>query len=205
MKINEDEALQAVTKIDEAATQSGKDLAYTSGLVLIISIIAVAGVAVVIARQLVRPLIDTVSLLKDIAQGEGDLTRRIVVKTKDEIGELGTWFNTFVEKLHGIIADVVGNASKLAGASVELAASSIEMSGHSEEIGKQASGVSAASEEMTTTMEGMAASGEQMAANVKTIAAAVEEMTASITEVARNAEQAATVADKGVRFGRDQQ
>ena len=45
----------------------------------------------------------TITMLKDIAQGEGDLTMRLDAKSKDEIGELSFWFNTFIEKLQGII------------------------------------------------------------------------------------------------------
>jgi len=41
--------------------------------------------------------------LKDIAEGEGDLTKRIEIKSKDEIAELAGWFNIFIEKLQGII------------------------------------------------------------------------------------------------------
>ena len=52
-------------------------------------------------------------MMKDIAHGDGDLTMRIQVETQDEFGELSTWFNTFVEKLHGIIQQVKRNTVEL--------------------------------------------------------------------------------------------
>ena len=51
-------------------------------------------------------------MIKDIAQGEGDLTKRVEVTGTDEIGELGTWFNTFVDKVHDIIAMIVRTHAK---------------------------------------------------------------------------------------------
>jgi methyl-accepting chemotaxis protein len=58
--------------------------------------------------------------LKDIAQGEGDLTVRIKQDSNDELGELVSWFNMFVEKLQGTIGDVVNVISPLNNASSEL-------------------------------------------------------------------------------------
>lgn len=45
--------------------------------------------------------------LRQIASGEADLTRRLVVKSRDEIGEVAHWFNTFVEHLQDIVGKVV--------------------------------------------------------------------------------------------------
>ncbi len=59
--------------------------------------------------------------LKDIAQGDGDLTRRIPQESKDEIGELVYWFNSFIEKLQVIIRDVVVSSDPLTDISKELA------------------------------------------------------------------------------------
>ena len=41
---------------------------------------------------------------KDIAQGEGDLTKRIMVSGKDELGDLSTWFNMFLERLNNMVS-----------------------------------------------------------------------------------------------------
>ena len=53
------------------------------------------------------------SMLKDIAEGEGDLTKRLEVTTNNELGELARRFNTFIEKLQRIIQQIAGNASSL--------------------------------------------------------------------------------------------
>jgi methyl-accepting chemotaxis protein len=43
---------------------------------------------------------------RDIAEGEGDLTKRITIESKDEIADLAQWFNIFLEKLQGIISTI---------------------------------------------------------------------------------------------------
>lgn len=165
-------------------------------LAAIIGSLAVGALlAVVITRAISRSVRQVADRIKDIAQGEGDLTRRLAVATKDEIGELCHWFNVFVDKLQGIIKQIAGNCVTLAGASTELSATATQLAGGAEETTNQSATVAAAAEEMSTSMNSMAASTEEMSANVKTVAAAVEEMTASIGEVAKNAEQAARVAD----------
>lgn len=67
-----------------------------------------------IASALRRNIANVVDSLKDIAQGNGDLRRRIRKESTDEIGELVEWFNAFVAKLQGIIGDVVATALPLA-------------------------------------------------------------------------------------------
>ena len=51
-----------------------------------------------------EPLGLVVERIKDVAQGEGDLTKRIEVQNDDELGELSRWFNTFMDKLQDIIS-----------------------------------------------------------------------------------------------------
>ncbi len=151
-------------------------------------------------QQIARSVRSASGVFREIAQGEGDLTRRLAVTTQDEIGELARYFNRFMDKLQGMIRDIAGNTSTLAGLSTELSSTAAQLASGAEETTAQSSTVAAAAEEMATNMSGMAASTEQMSANVKTVASAVEEMTASITEVARNAEQAAAVADSASRL-----
>jgi len=156
--------------------------------------LVVSAVTVWVARGIVQPLRTITEGLKDIAQGEGDLTKRLVATTKDEIGELARWFNTFIEKLHGIITNLAGDAEKLAQASAQLSTTATELAGGAEETTAQATTVASAAEQMATNMANMAKSTEETSENIKTVSAAVEEMTASISEIAKNAERASQVA-----------
>ena len=60
-----------------------------------------------VARQISTPLRHVADRLRDIAQGEGDLTQRISLRRDDELGELASWFNAFLDKIHGTVRDIV--------------------------------------------------------------------------------------------------
>ncbi len=109
-------------------------------------------VAFIITRGIVKPIDSTVDMIKDIAQGEGDLTKRIEIDQKDEVGDLARWFNTFMDKLHDIIATVAGNTEQLAGAGNEISSASEELSAGVKEQTNQTAQVSTAVEEMTATI-----------------------------------------------------
>jgi methyl-accepting chemotaxis protein len=132
----------------------------------------------------IRSLRTMVNALRDTAEGEGDLTRRLPVVSRDEVGQMGMWFNAFIEKLEGVVYAIGGCAEGLAVSAEKLTAVSQQMGSNAEETSAQASVVSAAS--------------EQVSKNVQTVATASEEMGASIKEIAKNAGEAAHVAHNAV-------
>src|SRR5690606_31458410 len=76
---------------------------------LIVTVMAVVFILILLGmliRVLMRPLTDMGRAMANIAEGEGDLTRRLDVQTRDEFGELATSFNRFVERIHGSIREV---------------------------------------------------------------------------------------------------
>lgn len=148
--------------------------------------------ALVFSRSIVGPLQKGLRFAQ--AASQGDLTQRLDIRQRDEVGELAEALNGMVGNIGSLVQSLSHNAETLAGAATEMAATSTQLASGAEETTNQSTTVAAAAEEMSTNMTGMAAATEQMSANVKTVASAVEEMTASIGEVARNAEQAAAVA-----------
>ena len=139
-------------------------------------------VGFVMARAITRPLIETVSVLSQVA--EGDLRPRIVVRSGDELGQMGHALNTALESLSSAMASIAQNAQALASSSEELSAVSTQMGSNATETSAQATVVSAAA--------------EQVSKNVQTVATGTEEMTASIREIAKNATDAAKVASSAV-------
>ena len=59
-------------------------------------------------------------MLREIAQGDGDLTLRLEVSSEDEIGDLGLWFNTFVERIQGLVGGFAETANSLVTSSDSL-------------------------------------------------------------------------------------
>ena len=76
-----------------------------------------------VSRAIVKPLRSATLVMKDIAEGDGDLTKRITVDSQDETGQLAHNFNQFLDKLHTIISDVTHATELLAVAAVQLTTS----------------------------------------------------------------------------------
>jgi len=169
------------------------------GLALGITVFGVF-VALVIGRSITVPVNGVTRMLKDISEGEGDLTMRLEVKSKDEIGELSGYFNRFVEKLQGIIVSIAGNASTVASSATELSAVSEQTTTSVKAMTEKTSTVAAAAEESSANTTSVAASMEQASTNLATVASATEEMSATIGEIASNSEKARAISsDAGMQ------
>ncbi|MDJ0835962.1 MAG: HAMP domain-containing methyl-accepting chemotaxis protein [Acidobacteriota bacterium] len=174
-----------------------------------------------VARQITGSISTMNTVMKDIAEGEGDLTTRINATSKDELGELAGWFNLFLEKLQSTVRDIMENANilgessgeltevagamaksseEMRGKTTQVAQSSEEMSANITEVASSAedattnvNSVSSAVEEMSTTLNQVSETATQVSENTNTIAVALEEMSATINEVTKNTEHAANV------------
>ena len=94
--------------------------------------------------SVLRPLAQMMSISRDIAQGEGDLTKRVPDEGTDEIATLGKYFNEFIAKLQGMIKKVAHVTDKVASASVELSATAEEISKGTDTLTSRASQTAAA-------------------------------------------------------------
>jgi len=122
------------------------------------SLLMAIAVSSLIGRSVVTSIKLILERVKDIVQGEGDLTKRIEVTSEDEIGELATSFNTFLDKLHSIISQVAVTGEHLATASEEIASQATQMAMGSETEREQV-------EQVATAMQGMSAVGDEVSEN----------------------------------------
>jgi methyl-accepting chemotaxis protein len=183
-----EQASDAIRKTVEESTASAAGAAAVGQAVgigvTLLAILLCGWIAYHTATSIIRPLRETVAVLRDIAEGEGDLTRRVNQIGGDELGEMGRWFNLFMVKLESIIFQVAKSTQGVAGSSESLFSVSHRMGVGAEETSAQANVVAAAAEEVTR--------------NLQTVAAATEEMNASISEISKNASAAADVAAMAV-------
>ncbi len=166
-----DQLVDINTNSAEESYQAGHQAA-TLGTIISLSVLAGGVVLAIVlgvysSRSLTRPIRGMVDRLKDIAEGEGDLTQRVDESRKDELGELGRWFNTFVKKIHDTVAQVASAVHEVAGAATEIAASSEQMSRNLEEQKAQTGQVSSAVEEMSCSVVEVARRSTEAAGNAE--------------------------------------
>ncbi|NBF11071.1 HAMP domain-containing protein [Pseudomonas sp. Fl4BN1] len=140
----------------------------TFGMAMVGLVIAGLGLLVIwlVGHGIARPLRQMVAMLDDIAQGEGDLTRRLASDRADELGSIAKGFNTFLAKLQAMISQVVTSVQSVSDSSEHTADIAIR------------------------TNQGV----HKQMVEIDQVATAVHEMTATAQDVARNATQAAQAA-----------
>lgn len=190
---------QTVSESNEATNQALVTTLTLSVVAILTIVLISASIVILITRNINTMLVS----LKDIAQGEGDLTKRITQDSKDEIGDLIHWFNLFMDKLHESINEVVNSIAPLATVSDDLGTMTTKTS----EITEQQS---RATDEVTRSVDEMFSSVQNVAQNASSAADAAREADAeakagrsvvtqsveSINDLASEVERAANVIRK---------
>jgi len=199
---NLDKLTEITLKNAELAQQHSTSV-YNRAMVALVTILITACViaavmAFLLGLAIARPIQAAVNGLRDIAQGEGDLTKRLAVRSKDEIGELANWLNVFMEKLQGIIGQISHNTQALDGSSSDLLSLSDGLATGAGDASRQTEHVAAAAEQMNDNLGNVAAAMEESTTNISMVAAAAEEMTSTISDIAKNVEHANQIAGDAV-------
>ena len=174
-------------------------------LMLLLSLAVLAGSLIVVylsAHQMVMPLRNAVSALREIAQGEGDLTKRLPLVGHDEIRQLAEYFNQTISKIASSIKSVDENAGKMNSLGDELSSNMTETASALNHIGlnindvkeqalTQAESVSATAgtvKKIINTIESLNDSIENQSASVVQSSASVEEMVSNIASITQSLE-----------------
>ncbi len=156
-------------------------------ILLLIGLAGITGFYIVMKRILINKLNVLTRRLQDISEGEGDLTRKIEITSSDELGILSGFFNSFVEKIRGVIDGIKNISDELTVMSNELSASSLTFSDNAQ---SQASSV----EEVTATTEELSAGTENIADNTMIQSDNLTEM------VSRMKELSGMIKDMGIKI-----
>jgi methyl-accepting chemotaxis protein len=203
-----DESIAKEAKLADEEFDAERKASLIEALVIgLIGILLQAGLATWLMRTIMKPVDALRLMLMDISQGEGDLTKRLDDTTKDELAEISTYFNLFIEKLRGIISNIAQTSSQVASASNQLTATAERIATGAEEVAAQANTVATAGEEMSATSGDiaqncqMAAEGAQRASQSASNGAAVVEKTVSVMgQIAEKVQESAkTVESLGAR------
>lgn len=158
------------------------------------------GFILFVRSNILAPINDVAINMKDIASGEGDLTKRINIRRSDEIGELVTWFNTFIEKLHKLVQQLAVNSKNIDASSTHLTRISGQLLSGTNATAEKSATVNSSAESMSANLTNVAAAMEESSININMVAAASDEMSSTINEIAENAESAREVSSNAVNY-----
>ncbi len=139
-----------------------------SGIAVLV--LALAGM-VALVRRMTDPIRSLTHSMQEIASGDGDMTRRLPVVSRDEVGQLAVQFNAFVEKLHGVLLNVMNNSRQLEVAAHEVSAGNHDLSARTEQ---QAASIEQTSAAMNELSETVSATADQAAHATQVASGAVE-------------------------------
>ncbi|MCF5766671.1 methyl-accepting chemotaxis protein [Aeromonas veronii] len=147
-----------------AERESNMHASLQSSVLVILLILGITLAAtVIVGNRVTKPLADAVLALNDIANGDGDLTQRLKVQSQDEIGQLASAFNRFVERIQSVVSQVGETSNHLFSAVDKLHHLSEhydhQMQGHSHETDQVVTAVT----EMSSTAQEVAASASNAA------------------------------------------
>lgn len=175
--INLDSIELQVAKVRADVDRRVRNLMYSIALIATALIGIIGALALVLVKRSLRPLTLIRAHLDEIAAGEGDLTRRLPLVSRDELGQLAGSFNAFIEKIHSLVSQIVAMSEQLNGS---------------------VSRVADQSRQIDRAMDKQRQETDQVAAAINQMSAAAQEVSVS----AQNAAEAAVETDKQSRKAR---
>jgi methyl-accepting chemotaxis protein len=177
------------SQVEDRAAAVASQIFMFSIVSCVIAVVIAGFVGAFIIRTITSGTSMMVDRLRDIAQGEGDLTRRVEVTRSDELGELARWFNTFIEKVHTIVKEVAQATNEVAAASTEIAASSEEMSASAGEVARQAAGANQVAEESRELARAGGDIVAQTVSGIQSVNASVNESAQGVKRLGERSDQ----------------
>jgi len=179
------------------------EMIFITILISVLVLVIVVSAAVFLSRSISKPIVKAADTLRDISEGEGDLTRTIAVHSKDEIGNLALYFNKTLEKIRSLVITIKKEADNLNGTGNELASNMTQTAAAINEINANIQSMkgrvmnqSASVSETHATMEQVVSNinklnnhVENQSSNVSQASSAIEEMVANIHSVTETLEK----------------
>jgi methyl-accepting chemotaxis protein len=163
------------------------------GVILVISGIIVF----LIAKGITSRINDMMRILKDISEGEGDLTARIHFDGEDEFADVGKYFNAFVVKLEDMVISVRGSANEVNNVAATVSSGNNSLSQATQEMASSLEETTASIEEITSSIQETAESAEKVSTNIDTTAREAEEGSEMLN---RMKDSTASVKDSGQKI-----
>ena len=209
MRSTADVQKQMVEKTNAAASRMSAAIIAISAVIAVLAAIPL----IYTIRRINRSLATVTAMAQDIAEGEGDLTKRLDESGKDEFAVLAHWFNLFLNKLNATMSKVSGTTRELAAAASTMRDASLNISVAAENVAAQGATAATASEEMAATAADISRNCLAVSDNSKSAddvaqsgARVVGETVVAMERIAANVRSSATtvesLGERGEQIGR---
>lgn len=185
--------------VQEYYMEEQKFISKVNRLVVMLSVIFFAFfiyLGIAINRSISRPINDTVVMIKDIAEGRGNLTKRLKVVSKDEMGLLARWFNKFIEGMQTMVKGLLGVSREVSSTSNALGRSSKLIHDSAKTQMQAIETTSASTSEVSYSIKTIAEDIEELHKFTEDASSSSHEMSAAISEIADHAKDLDTLTDK---------
>jgi len=173
-----------------AATESYilKEVKFLTKITIIIAAVAIVIAAIIVFLTLsatTAPIVDVANTLKDISEGEGDLTKSIPVKSDDEVGDLSRYFNKTIQKIRGLVLLIKQQAGVLSDIGNDLSSNMTETAAAINQITANIQSIKSRVINQSASVTETNATMEQVIANINKLNGHVEKMATNVASVTR--------------------
>lgn len=187
----------------EEAEKSAVALLIVLLVALVVLVVVLNIVVFVVSGRITKPVLAMTATARDLAMGGGDLTKRMALRQRDEIGELAGSIDQMLENLAVMIGQIRESSRRVDQISGDFKSDAASLSGSSGAISESATAVSASSKQSTDLFARVTEEAELLSQSSASVASAVEEMSITVTEISTNVNSAShmtveanTTADK---------
>ncbi|MCW7752971.1 methyl-accepting chemotaxis protein [Desulfobotulus sp. H1] len=166
--------------------------------ILFVNTLLFALMALSLKLLIFSPLQKMIQAIRDLAEGEGDLTRRMSEAKNDELSLAARWINRFISQIHSIMTRIRSNGDSLTSSASGLLHISEKLAEDAKTSEERSAAVATAAEQMGQNIYSVASAMEETATNTSMVAAAAEQMTATIDEISNNTETARRTTSEAV-------
>lgn len=188
-------------KLDQEIQNTSKTVSLVKMIILAVtavSLVIALLISFFISKSIINPIKALNVQLKEIAEGEADLTKNIVINSKDEMGEFAHNFNKMLAKLRELVKQVVVTSTQVAAASEQLTTSAEQSSKATESITASLQEVASGTESQVGNMDESSTAIHDMAERIQTIATHAQNMTDSMKETDQTAKSGNLSIEKAV-------
>jgi methyl-accepting chemotaxis protein len=189
-----DQLDQGAKRSEQRATQEGSRATHIILSICVLSMLLLFSGSFILVKTISQSLSRLTQMIHNIAEGEGDVTKRLEAAggiNNDELGEVSRLFNLFMDKLQDILRGIAAHTYKLSSASHGLLEASQQITTNSAETASQSKSVSRSTQQVNQNLESLSTGAGEMAVTVQSIAANAHEA-AKVAASAVSAAQAAT-------------